>query len=300
LLTTRDSTSDLGSWRTVHQPAAPSLAGYVHGYFASASRVVSPLQERHLPSAEVPLFINFGDPHRSVDRDTGRRTTHDGMWMVGLQRQHQLTTAIGTREFMIVRFTPVGAHLLLKVPMTVLEGAVVDLALLNPTLARAVDSRVRRARTWAARFSAMESLIAERLAHCETHALANHAWQALVCADGRVSLAALAKELGCSHRALIQHFRTAVGMPPKAMARLLRFNRVVRSLDRLSRTRHAESVSKPFIETSNPAHRLGGSVPWADVAADCGYADQAHLIKEFHAFAGRTPEAFLRSVSYRA
>jgi AraC-like DNA-binding protein len=97
---------------------------------------------------------------------------------------------------------------------------------------------------------------------------------------------------------LIHRFRTAVGLPPKAMARLLRFNRVMRCLDRLSRTRVVDSVSQPFIESSDPACRLNAPIPRAELAAECGYADQAHLIRDFHEFAGSTPQAFLRCVSY--
>jgi hypothetical protein len=106
--------------------------------------------ERHLPTAEVPLFINFGAPHRSVDRGAAQWTTHDGTWVVGVQRHHRAVAAVGTREFMIVRFTPIGAHRFLDVPMTLLAGAVIELALIRPALARMVDSRVRAAQRWGA------------------------------------------------------------------------------------------------------------------------------------------------------
>ena len=89
-----------------------------------------------------------------------------------------------------------------------------------------------------------------------------------------------------------------MGFPPKTIARLLRFNRAVRSLDRLSGTRANEPASKPYIEARQPEDPLVGAIQWADLAADCGYFDQAHLIKEFREFAGMTPDAFLRHVSF--
>ncbi|MCC6165097.1 MAG: helix-turn-helix domain-containing protein [Acidobacteria bacterium] len=32
---------------------------------------------------------------------------------------------------------------------------------------------------------------------------------------------------------------------------------------------------------------------WAAIAADCGFADQPHLMRECHAFAGMLPSAYL-------
>jgi AraC-like DNA-binding protein len=118
-----------------------------------------------------------------------------------------------------------------------------------------------------------------------------------VATDGRIALGSLASEMDCSHRTLIARFRTCVGFPPKTIARLLRFNRAVRSLAGLSRTRANEPVSKPFVEVTQAEDRLVGAIQWSDLAADCGYFDQAHFIREFREFAGSTPAAFLRQVS---
>jgi AraC-like DNA-binding protein len=89
-----------------------------------------------------------------------------------------------------------------------------------------------------------------------------------------------------------------VGFRPKTIARLLRFNRAVRSLDRLSGTRANELVSKPYIEARQPEDPLVGAIQWAELAADCGYFDQAHLIRDFRDFAAMTPSAFLRNMSF--
>jgi AraC-like DNA-binding protein len=43
--------------------------------------------------------------------------------------------------------------------------------------------------------------------------------------------------------------------------------------------------------------RAGGPVPWAAVAADLGYADQAHLITDYRAATGQTPAAYAAAQS---
>ena len=97
--------SELGQWQTVQRAADPRLRAYVHGYFASSSILRMPVQERHLPSAEVPLLLNFGEPHRHTDASgCGEWTKRGGAWVVGLHTRHQLTQAVGERHFMVFRW----------------------------------------------------------------------------------------------------------------------------------------------------------------------------------------------------
>ncbi len=294
-----EHSSELGQWQTAQRPADPRLRAYVYGYFASSSTLRTPVRELHVPSTEVPLLLNLGAPHRRLDAVGSRGwTIRDGVWVVGLHDRQQLTQAVGERHFMVVRFTPMGAHLFLGLPMHSIANQALDLEWIDPALARLLMSRVGVARSWTERFAAVESLIAERVAEAEIPASIGSAWHRLVSTDGRIALGSLASEMDCSHRTLIARFRTWVGFPPKTIARLLRFNRVVRSLDQLSRTRANGPASKPYIEAEQAAGRLGSSIQWAELAADCGYSDQAHLIKDFREFAGSTPAAFLRRVSY--
>lgn len=294
---TDEHASELGEWQTVQRAADPRLRAYVHGYFASSSQLRAPVLERHLPSMEVPLLLNFGEPHRHSNLDSGEWSARDGAWIVGLHARHQLTQAVGERHFMVVRFTPIGAHLFLRLPMHSIANESIDLEQIDATLASAVMRRVGLARSWTDRFAAMESLIAQRIAETEMPGSVDSVWRKLVVTDGRIALGSLDGELDCSHRTLIARFRTCVGFPPKTVARLLRFNRVVRSLDCSSRTRANETVGKPYLESTHADDRRVAAIRWADIATHCGYFDQAHLIKDFREFAGNTPDAFLRSVS---
>src|SRR5262249_59217722 len=83
---------------------------------------------------------------------------------------------------------------------------------------------------------------------------------------GRVSIDTLAAKANLSGRQLERRFLDEVGIPPKRLARIVRFQRALRVL----------------------AARQAGE-RGADLAARLGYADQAHFIRDFREFAGHTP-----------
>ncbi len=93
----------------------------------------------------------------------------------------------------------------------------------------------------------------------------------LVRRHGQLSIGTLAEETGWSHRHLVRQFTEEIGLTPKVLARVLRFGQAA---DRL-------------------AHTTGGHL--ADIAADCGYYNQAHFTRDFRAFAGVTPTELLAS-----
>jgi AraC-like DNA-binding protein len=293
---THEHVSELGRWRVTQLSAHPRLRAFVRGYLASSSFLPQPVREQHLPAAEIPLVLNFGAPHRRLDiAEPHKWISHDGAWIVGLHDRHQLSEAVGERDFMVVRFTPLGAHHFLRTPVHLIGGRAVDLNALDSKLAGLVMSRVGAARSWGDRFAVMEALIAERVAQAAVPSGLAFAWRKLEAADGAIPLGPLASQVDCSHRALIAQFRTCIGVAPKAIGRLLRFNRALRSLDGLGRVRGAGP--KPYIEYRAPDDPPALAAPWADIAADCGYFDQSHFIKEFRRFAGTTPTEFMRRMS---
>jgi transcriptional regulator GlxA family with amidase domain len=79
----------------------------------------------------------------------------------------------------------------------------------------------------------------------------------------------LAGEVGWSRRHLTDRFTAEYGLGPKAMARVLRFER----------------ARWMIVRAAFPS--------LAAVAAECGYADQAHMTREWQALAGASPTAWL-------
>ncbi len=249
--------SELGHWRVTQRRADARLHTYVHGYLAVEGYRLEAVRERHLPSTEVALLINFGAPHRTLTPETKRWTTFDDAWVVGLHNTYHLTEAVGVRRFMVVRFSPIGAHLFLRVPMDLIENQTVELAQFDPKLARLLRTRLAAAPKWETRFDAIESLIAERVISMASEAeVVLAAWGRLRDAHGRIGLGLLASELQYSHRRLITQFRASVGPLPKTIARLLRFNRAVQLVNRLGRDVTIEPA-QPAIHRGSENVRLG-------------------------------------------
>jgi AraC-like DNA-binding protein len=285
-----ESESELGRWRSAHRSAAEALRSHARGYFGSEGFIPMALRERHLPVAGVALIINFADPHRLIERDEGDMGWGQRAWVAGLQTRPRVSEATGAREFLAVSLTPTGAWRLLRTPMDVLTDRVVDLEDIDPVFARRLVARVSTAPSWQARFEGLDDVFLERFAaEPAVPTVAPMLIQQL--STGAGDIGRLAAEIGRSHRWLIARFRAEVGLPPKTMARLLRFNRALAAINKTRRLNWSDG--KPYLESLEPAEP-GEAPPWPDLALDCGYYDQAHFINEFRTFAGATPSAFLR------
>lgn len=87
--------------------------------------------------------------------------------------------------------------------------------------------------------------------------------ECLIRRGGALSIEALSSLTGVARRQLERRFQSDVGLSPKAFARLLRVNRAARLV---------------LAET-----------PLADVAAACGYFDQAHMSNDFRRLIQQSP-----------
>jgi AraC-like DNA-binding protein len=137
--------------------------------------------------------------------------------------------------------------------------------------ARIVAERLAEASDWEERFALIDAFLTRRLdGPREPSPAVAWAWNKLLETHGRIAVGTLASELGWSRKHLITRFHEQVGLAPKTMARIIRFDRVVALI------------------------RIADGMTWTDIALRCGYYDQAHLIHDFNQFAGSTPAEFVR------
>ena len=263
--------SERARWEMAHRDAPAKLRPYVRSYIGYSERTVDPLRRREVPSGDVTLILSPGSPLRLPDtRDPDRPPARHVSFVAALHDRYTLVDHDGEQEGVEVRLTPIGAHLLFGLPMHELTNRVVELDDLLGAAAGELVGRLWDASGWHSRFSFLDHAFAARLAEARApQPELTWAWARLRTSHGRVGVGGLARELGWSHRRLITRFRESVGLPPKALARILRFDRVAERL---------RAVEEPQL---------------AEVAFDCGYYDQAHLNRDFREFAGTTPSAYL-------
>jgi AraC-like DNA-binding protein len=254
----------------VARGADPRLRRYMDGYWGYAERTPGLSRQREPLSTGVVLIFGLGPELRLLDRaDPGRSPMRLGSFVAGLDDACAVIEHDGEMRGLQVDLTPLAARMIFRLPMHTLARDVVALDDVFGARGRLFEERLAEAPTWTARFDLVEAMLAARLAEAEPPPPdVDWAWRRLAGAHGRLRIAELAMELGCSRKHLAARFREFVGLPPKLVARMFRFRHTV------------------DLMASAPGSSL------AELAVHCGYYDQAHLDRDFRDFADTTPTAY--------
>ena len=168
----------------------------------------------------------------------------------------------------MVRLAPLGAYKLLGPAVSEIGGSIVDLEDIAGEAARRLKERVQSAPTLQQRGHLLDDFLLDRATRGpQPSPEVSHAWHLLTRSGGRDPISKIARHVGWSHKHLITKFKQQIGVTPQLAAQLLRLSTVWRYLN--------------------------DEQSWARIAAECGYADQAHLTHEFRRFTGTTPGALV-------
>lgn len=265
---------------------APPLRPYIAWYSGFRQRGVPPARHRGLPSPYLTLILTLDDPLVLAGHpDPGQPPGSYLLLLGGLHTSPALVTHDGRQSGVQIALSPLGARALLGLPAGELAG--LDLPaddVLGPDIAEAHEA-LRAAVGWPDRFAALDTWLMRRAARLDGRPAptreVEHAWRLLLRTGGGAPVAAVAREIGWSARRLSGRFNQEIGLSPKAAARVIRFDRARRTL--------AARVAAAGREAPGPGLGLGRGLGLADLAAACGYFDQAHLDREFRALAGIPP-----------
>ncbi len=167
-----------------------------------------------------------------------------------------------------VRFRPSAGGPALGIPLSELRDQRVDLADLRPTGARRLPATLDPDTAAARLLDVTAPLLAEGAPDPAVTRAAR------LLRDPQARAEDVATDVGLSLRHLRRRCHAVVGYGPKTLQRVLRFRRFVSRIDALPRS--------------------PGVLDLAALAAEAGYADQAHLTRECGKLSGLTPAALAR------
>lgn len=218
-----------------------------------------------LPDGRPELIFHFGDAFERIHAD-GLVERQPTVIFAGQLTSQLLLRPTGAIRVLGVRFHPYGAAALIDPPQDELAGLTIGVG----SLARPLDKALGELRDstddldvavrWVQR-ELLRWVDPDRIdprVRCAVETICRH--------RGLVSVDDVAASVSVTRRHLERKFLSAVGMAPKRLARITRFQHALRILE------DSDSVSRG-----------------TQTAATCGYADQAHFIRDFRDLAGCPP-----------
>ncbi|WP_206600773.1 helix-turn-helix domain-containing protein [Bradyrhizobium embrapense] len=215
------------------------------------------------------LDIHLAEPYR-VCIDGGRASPTADVGLVGPQTYRRAHVCLsGSVHVFNILFQPTGLNRLVGIDMTTLvnqDPAASDVLGRSATL---LGDAVRRAPDFDLRVAAVErwveAMLETRGPDCAIAAAARR----MIAVRGRTRIEDLVAKSGFSTSQFQRRFAAQVGMTPKLFARTIRFDRAL------------------------VARRDAPNRSWTDIAHELGYFDQAHFIRDCHAFAGLPPSSLI-------
>ncbi len=215
------------------------------------------------------LDIHLGEPYR-VRLDDGPARVLPETIVVGPQtyrRAHVYLT--GQVHVFNILFQPTGLNQLVGLNMTSLVNEDPAASDVLGKSAVTLGNAVRAAKDFPTRVAAVESWVAMMLDKRGTGDAIGYTSRLLMAARGFVRIEDLVARSGLSASQFQRRFAMQVGMTPKLFARTIRFDRALTT------------------------RRAAPDRPWTEIIHDLGYFDQAHFIRECHAFAGVPPSGMV-------
>jgi len=247
---------------------APPLRPFVSHYAGSRMRDVPPSLHAGLPSRYIDLIVSLARPIEIARMPGAQSPGAFSAFVAGLQQAPALVRMGGDLDCLHVFLKPAAARALLEVSGRDVASHVVHLADVDRALCHELMERLSGAATWPERFAAVDRVLLRRLRPVTIPDAMTWAWRSLAITHGRMPVHALARNIGFSRRHFGERFIAEFGIAPKAAARVFRFERACRLF----------------------LHSPRRSV---DVAIACGFHDQAHMVREWHAMAGCTPREWI-------
>ncbi|WP_037366164.1 helix-turn-helix domain-containing protein [Nakamurella lactea] len=258
-------------------------AGLLPGVFSTTGYAAAGAIQgvhRGLPSPSLTFIFSLDDPIVTAVSPEQLPTGRAGRNLIitgGLHTAPAYVSQPPAQSGIQLAVHPLAARALFGVPATELGFPVTDGEDVLGAAAEHVRTRLAETPDWDGRFAVLQAYLRRRVDRAGCRAAVRpelgEAWNWLARHRGNGSIDGLARHVLLSPRQLRTLFTREIGVGPKTVNRLLRFQQVIRA------------IGRPVAS--------GEPVDLARIAADCGYFDQSHLTRAFRQFTGTSPTGWL-------
>jgi AraC-like DNA-binding protein len=228
-------------------------------------------EEQLPPKGEMELIFHYG--HRFVLHSGAEAIKQSASFVIGQQERFFVLKSGGDTGLVAARFHPWGAYPFLGLPISELTGQFVPLEAIWGKFARELENALAECGP-AHAVPTLEAFLFSRLRDFEQKLDGVVAVvRRIIAQRGCVRVSEVLRGQSLGLRQLERRFNEVVGLPPKRLARIVRFQSALESI------------------YSNPRREL------TDVAYEHGYSDQAHFIHECKVLSGKAPSTVRREAA---
>ena len=253
------------------------LTTYIESLWVFESEFGLPAMDQSLaaPNGCAKLIIPYENSLESIANNRSQVSREQGLYFVGNMDTSTVIRSSGQRTgFIGIEFSPHGAFPVFGVPMNETFNSLADAESLFGRWGREVRGRLRELPTAMLKVDFIQSeLVRLLLPNSRRNDLVDYCVRALRNTHGRLPIRDLERKTGFSRQHLTAQFQRHVGLSPKALAGIFRFQKFYR--------RWAQGVGFDTLR---------------DELYD-DYYDQAHFANEFKRMTGYPPGQFSREVS---
>lgn len=251
-----------------------SLEEYIESIFYFKGFMPEHSIERVVPTGHIFIIFELdGMQRHTFDNDTLEPIgTFSKVWISGMHKNHLSISAHHDSEMLVIQFKPAGTFPFFHQPAYQINNKV-DAAqnLLGDDILH-LRLQILNLNTSTEKFKAIEEWLHNRISRnneTASHELLNIL--RMLQDQPFINHHQVVKSYPRTQKHLINQFKKFVGLTPKVLHRIFRFNEILKKI-------HLEE-----------------KIDWPQIAYQFGYSDQSHFIKEFKEFSGFNPQAFINS-----
>ncbi|WP_165156772.1 helix-turn-helix domain-containing protein [Parabacteroides sp. ZJ-118] len=244
------------------------LTPYVKHYWILEDNAEVPVSERTLPTGCVQLIFHRGKRLLLV----GKKESQPQAFICGQCLGFSDVMSAGRIEMIAVVFQPYAARAILQLPLDLFYGKLIAVDALEDPELSILSGKVTEADDHETCVRLIERFLIRRLYRFEGYAYNVKRITAVLYQINKQAKTDIPElsEIAClSPKQFNRIFLSYVGATPKAFLRIVRMQRALFKIQQDS------------------------SISFAQLAYECGFSDQSHLIKEFKLFSGYTPTEYL-------